>query len=538
MLIASPHLMDISVRLSLLERTAFFRPCCADSSLQLFQIRKVQKLFLRPPNRVFCKSFIHESSNEMLRRSWFDTHAGSNYMSRLKPKTVFANGRYVHNYSATFGVGLRRTQAMGGAGKMFSGLNEHMASCGDTTVIIDHHDKALRDAAGESMEENIADSTVASAKRLGSSKLNRWARVRQSRAMTRKREVAEENLEQQEQTNLPAKRAAGDGTMAVGDANAPQGGASRDGDLAENLKGIFLVSDGTGWTADHAVHAALSQFEHCFVDQGCDVTALQTHMYSQVNDVERLLDIIRGAGEEGALVVYTLAEPSMREAAEVACAAMSVPYVDMMGPILDAVATHLNVTPMGLPRGAPGRKSSLTQQYFKRIEAVEFTIRQDDGALPKNLHQADIVLCGVSRTSKTPLSTYMAQKGYKVANVPLVLGIDPPKELFEIDQSKIFGLTINPQTLQAIRVARYNHLGLGEIPPNAAYLGRNGVPKYHDVDHIRKELEYTQRLFRDNPRWPVIEVTGKAIEETAAIVLRMLHERPDRERMPRISRRY
>ena len=215
-------------------------------------------------------------------------------------------------------------------------------------------------------------------------------------------------------------------------------------------------------------------------------------LFDQINDVERLMEIIRDAGKENAVFVYTLADPILAEAAKKACELHGIPHLDIFRPIIDLLSRHMGVTPLGLPRGAPGRKISLSKQYFKRIEAVEFTIKQDDGALPKNLHKADLVLVGVSRTSKTPLSTYMAQKGYKVANVPLVLGIDPPKELFEIDQTRIYALTINPNYLKAIRIARYKSLGVVS------------ASSYSDMEHIKKELEYSTKLFLQNPKWPVI----------------------------------
>lgn len=286
---------------------------------------------------------------------------------------------------------------------------------------------------------------------------------------------------------------------------------------------VYMVSDGTGWTAEHSVHAALGQFEHCLVDHGCPVS---THLFSEINDVERLMEIIRDAGKERAIFVYTLADPSLAEAAKKACELHGIPHLDIFGPITELLSTYLGVTASGLPRGAPGRKTTLSKQYFKRIEAVEFTIKQDDGALPKNLNKADMVLVGVSRTSKTPLSTYIAQKGYKVANVPLVLGIDPPRELFEIDQSKIFALTISPNFLQSIRTARSKSLGI------------SSTTSYNEMDHIKKELDFSKNLFVRNPRWPVIEVTGKAIEETAAVILRIYHDRERKYVMPRISWRY
>ncbi|KAL1829800.1 probable pyruvate, phosphate dikinase regulatory protein, chloroplastic [Daucus carota subsp. sativus] len=293
----------------------------------------------------------------------------------------------------------------------------------------------------------------------------------------------------------------------------------------DGAKSIYMVSDGTGWTAEHTITAALGQFDYCLVDRGCPVS---THLFSGIDDVDRLMEIIQQAAKVGAMVVYTLADSSMAESARQACKLWEVPCTDILSPITEAVATHLGVSPSGLPRGAPGRNSALSEDYFKRIEAIEFTIKQDDGALPQNLHKADIVLTGVSRTGKTPLSIYLAQKGYKVANVPLVMGIKAPKTLFEIDPEKVFGLTINPLVLQTIRWARAKTLGFH----------REAKSNYSEMDHIRKELEYASTLFAQNPVWPVIEVTGKAIEETAAVILRLYQDRKNKCSMPRISKRY
>jgi hypothetical protein len=290
-------------------------------------------------------------------------------------------------------------------------------------------------------------------------------------------------------------------------------------------KSIYMVSDGTGWTAEHSVTAALGQFDYCLVDRGCPVN---TQLFSGIDDVERLMEIIKQAAKEGALFVYTLADESMAESAKKACKLWNVPSADILSPITEAIASHLGVSPSGLPRGAPGRNIPLTEEYFNRIEAIEFTIKQDDGALPRNLHKADIVLAGVSRTGKTPLSIYLAQKGFKVANVPIVMGIDLPKTLFEVDPEKVFGLTINPVVLQTIRRARAKTLGFGDDVRSS----------YSEMDHVRMELEHASKIFALNPVWPVIEVTGKAIEETAAVVLRLFQDRKNRCSMPRISKRY
>uniref|UniRef100_A0A1D1YER9 Putative pyruvate, phosphate dikinase regulatory protein, chloroplastic n=1 Tax=Anthurium amnicola TaxID=1678845 RepID=A0A1D1YER9_9ARAE len=248
----------------------------------------------------------------------------------------------------------------------------------------------------------------------------------------------------------------------------------------------------------------------------------------QIDDIDRLMDIVKQAAKEGALLLYTLADPSLADAAKHACRLWGVPFTDILGPTTEAIATHLGVAPSGIPRGAPGRNTPLSDEYFRRIEAIDFTIKQDDGAQPQNLNRANIVLVGVSRTGKTPLSIYLAQKGYKVANVPIVLGVELPKSLFEIDQEKIFALTINPVILQTIRKARAKSLGFSsEMQSN-----------YSDMDHVKEELEFASKIFAQSPLWPVIEVTGKAIEETAAVVVRIYHDRKHKYTMPRISKRY
>lgn len=254
----------------------------------------------------------------------------------------------------------------------------------------------------------------------------------------------------------------------------------------------------------------------------------ETFQVNKVEDTERLMEIIKQAAREGALLLYTLVDPDMAEAAKHACRLWGVPSTDILGPTTEAIAAHLGVAPSGIPRGAPGRKAPLSEEYFKRIEAIDFTIKQDDGAQPQNLSRATIVLVGVSRTGKTPLSIYLAQKGYKVANVPIVMGVDLPKKLFDIDQEKVFALTINPVVLQTIRKARAKALGFGsDVRSN-----------YSEMDHVREELEFANKIFAQNPVWPVIEVTGKAIEETAAVVVRIYHDRKKKYFLPRISKRY
>ncbi|XP_068668362.1 probable pyruvate, phosphate dikinase regulatory protein, chloroplastic [Aristolochia californica] len=355
----------------------------------------------------------------------------------------------------------------------------------------------------------------------GSSQLKRWSRARAIRSGRR----LDRSVNRTDETASAPHAVAP--SKELWPALSGERSEEEEDDDGESTAGkaIYMVSDGTGWTAEHSVNAALGQFEHCLVDRGC---AVNTHLFSGIDDMERFVEIIKQAAQEGALLLYTLADPTMAEAAKHACDLWGVPSADILGPTTEAIAAHLGVSPSGIPRGAPGRQFPLNKEYFKRIEAIEFTIKQDDGAMPQNIIRADIVLVGVSRTGKTPLSIYLSQKGYKVANVPIVIGVHLPKTLFEIDQHKIIGLTINPVVLQTIRRARAKSLGFSsEMRSN-----------YSDMGHVRQELEFAGKIFAQNPVWPVIEVTGKAIEETAAVVVRIFHDRSQKCSMPRISKRY
>ncbi|KAH0780002.1 hypothetical protein KY290_006429 [Solanum tuberosum] len=347
-----------------------------------------------------------------------------------------------------------------------------------------------------------------------SPQLNRWSRARSIRS-GRKLDRSAVSTESRDKSGSPV-RSEPEIELPMSPKGDSRSGSSDEEKEVNGGKPIFMVSDGTGWTAEHAVNAALGQFDYCLVDRVCPVN---THLFSGIDDVEKLMEIVKQAAKEGAMVVFTLAEPSMAQFAKQACQHWGVASSDILGPITEAIAGHLGVSPSGLSRWAPERqKSPLSEEYFRRIEAIEFTIKQDDGALPRNLHMADIVLTGVSRSGKTPLSIYLAQKGYKVANVPIVMNIDLPNTLFEVNPEKVFALTINPVVLQSIRRARAKTLGMdGELKTN-----------YCDMDYVKEELEYAGKIFAQNPVWPVIEVTSKAIEETAVIVLRLYHDRKNR----------
>ena len=164
---------------------------------------------------------------------------------------------------------------------------------------------------------------------------------------------------------------------------------------------------------------------------------------------------------------------------------------------------------MGAPsREKPGLLQRIDTDYYKRMEAVNFTVKHDDGQETRYLHKADLVLVGVSRSSKTPLSMYLAHKGYKVANVPLVRGIDPPEELFQIDQSKIVGLTIDTRRLVEIRTSRL--INMRQSPRGS----------YADYQQVEDEIAYSRQLYRQHPEWMVIDITNKSVEEASSEIMR------------------
>ncbi len=261
---------------------------------------------------------------------------------------------------------------------------------------------------------------------------------------------------------------------------------------------IYVLSDATAETAERVLRAGLAQFQH---------VATEVRIFSLLHSDE-IEGVLREAAQVSALIIYTFVHPEQRALLETQARAYQLETVDLIGSLMGRLSDFLGAMPTGTP-GLP----KLNQAYFDRIEAVEFAVKHDDGQAVQGLHLADIVLVGLSRTSKTPLSTYMAQKGLKVANVPVELGLPLPREIEQIDQARVVGLTINVGALIRIRRARLKALNM---PVDTDYARR---------DHIMRELSYARDIFAAHPTWPVIDVSEKAIEETAAIVLRHREER-------------
>lgn len=265
---------------------------------------------------------------------------------------------------------------------------------------------------------------------------------------------------------------------------------------------IYVVSDGTGDTAEQVVRAALRQFRGHLV---------HVHTIGEVQTADDMANIFAKAERQGGMIVTTLVSSEMRQVSRRLARRFQVRHLDLLGALLHELEGFFEATAVEVP----GLLHEVDDNYFKRIEAVEFTVKADDGKEPRMLSRADIVLVGVSRTSKTPLSTFLAHKGFKVGNVPLVLDRPPPPQLFEVDQGRVFALEIDPDTLRGIRDERLKSMGLGNTKSNS----------YSDMDYILAELEYATDLYSGNPDWPVIDVTNRALEETASIILRYLSER-------------
>src|SRR6266480_5838585 len=260
---------------------------------------------------------------------------------------------------------------------------------------------------------------------------------------------------------------------------------------------LHVVSDATGETAARLVQALEAQFP----DQ--EFVEIRHPRVESEGDLHLAVNRMKG---RPAVVVYTLVKPELREAMRALCRNAKLHYCDLLGHPIEAIAKVSGQA----AKMKPGARPPLNDAYFKRMEAIEFAVKFDDG-VGSGLHEADIVLVGVSRTSKTPLSIYLGYLGRKAANVPVVKGIEPPAALFEVDPTKIVGLTIDAERLAEIRRVRVRAMG-----------GQN--KQYAKLLEIYEELEEAAALHR-RLGCPVIEVSDLSIEETAHRIIRLVEQR-------------
>jgi regulator of PEP synthase PpsR (kinase-PPPase family) len=254
---------------------------------------------------------------------------------------------------------------------------------------------------------------------------------------------------------------------------------------------IFTISDSSGETAEAVARAALVQFPP---------GRASIYRLPQVRSCQQLVGLIGQVSQGRSIIAYTLVLPEYRETLEAEAAKHEIPTIDLLSPLISRIANTTGLMPLS----QPGRLHILDENYFKRIEAIDFAIRFDDGKNSDGIKQSDVVLTGVSRTSKTPTCMYLAHHyGMKAGNVPIVLGVEPPAALFEISSKRIIGLHIDPHVLHGIRMTR------------AQVLGMPSTTDYADPDRIQQEVRQARKLFREL-KCHVIDVSAKAIEETAS----------------------
>ena len=262
---------------------------------------------------------------------------------------------------------------------------------------------------------------------------------------------------------------------------------------------LHIVSDATGETATRVVAAVQVQFPEQ------EFTVVRHPRAETIADLQLALERMKG---HPSVVIYTLVEPELRTAMHELCRRGKVHYCDLLQRPLDAVAKVSG----RVARMEAGARPRLDEQYFRRIAAIEFAVRQDDG-LGRHLNRADVVLCGVSRTSKTPLSIYLGYLGWRAANVPLVKGIEPPAELFEVERARVVGLTIAAERLAEIRSERVAQMG--------------GDRSYASLEEIYDDLDHAAAVQR-RLGCPVLDVTELSIEEIALRIIRTVEQRTGR----------
>lgn len=266
---------------------------------------------------------------------------------------------------------------------------------------------------------------------------------------------------------------------------------------------VHLVSDATGETLNAIARAALAQFEGVVVNE---------HFYALVRSPRQLQRAIEHIEAEPGLVFFTLVNPELREELLKACTTMSVPTYDVLGAPIAAMRQFLGGA---AESHRPGGQHDVDQKYLHRIEALNFTIAHDDGQSLETIGNAEVILTGASRTSKTPTCVYLAMRGFRAANVPLVPGMPLPVELVAAKRPLVVGLWASPDRLIQVRRNRLSTMG------------ESRDTEYVDVEAVRAEVTNTRRLFEQN-EWPAIDVSRRSVEETAAAVINLLAERAEK----------
>jgi regulator of PEP synthase PpsR (kinase-PPPase family) len=271
--------------------------------------------------------------------------------------------------------------------------------------------------------------------------------------------------------------------------------------MTETRFHLHLVSDSTGETVHSVARACLVQFE--------EAEAVE-HIWSMVRTKMQMERVIHGIGANPGVVLFTLVDEGLRGILQEGCRKLQVAAIPVLDPVLAVLASQLGRK----SRGLPGQQHLLDNDYFRRIDAMTYALAHDDGQSAWGLNDADVVLVGVSRTSKTPTCMYLANRGIKAANVPIVPGTPVPQELFALTRPLVVALTNDPERLIQVRRNRLQQLHHEQERPT----------EYTDSTAVREEVQQARRLFSER-HWPVIDVTRRSIEETAAAIMRLLAQR-------------
>lgn len=260
---------------------------------------------------------------------------------------------------------------------------------------------------------------------------------------------------------------------------------------------IYIVSDSIGETAEYVARATAAQFE----------VPYEIVKFPFLREESQLHEVIEEATTHNSIILYTTVIDKFRDIIKFKCSELNIPCVDVMSTAINTFGDFLKLE----PKHEPGIIRRLDEKYFKKVEAIEFAVKYDDGKDPRGIKKADVILLGVSRTSKTPLSMYLANKNLKVANVPLVPEVPVPKEVYQIPANRIIGLTTNPIKLNEIRQERLKALGLSD------------TANYANLDRILEELDYADKIMKQI-KCPIIDVATKAVEETANIIIEIMRD--------------
>ena len=260
----------------------------------------------------------------------------------------------------------------------------------------------------------------------------------------------------------------------------------------------MVISDSTGETATNLARVTMKQFQQY---------DLHFTRYKNIRTIEQIDAIFTEAPKSHDLIIYTVVDKELRSYISQLSRTNYIRSLDLLGPILTSFSNIFETE----PQNKPGLAREVNEEYFHKIRAIEFTLNHDDGKHLDSLYLSDIVLIGISRTSKTPLSIYLSLHGIKVVNIPLIYGVELPAELKNIDPRKVFGLTINPETLYDIRRNRLQKLGT-----------RDHSGSYATWEEVIKEVEWANKIFSKNKKWSVFDITDKALEETATDILHLI----------------